>query len=208
MTPFLRRPHRDAAAESALPGTVDESGVVEPTPVVPPAAPLAPAAPSPLELELVAERDARLRLAADIANLRRRSGEEHLRARAEGQEAALGPLLETADDLRRALDLLPNGRAEDPWIEGVAAIARRLDERLAAAGLIAVGAPGEPFDPRLHEAVERLAHGAEGTIIAVRRIGYRVGDRLVRPAMVAVGGGEPEPDTDNIQTTTAPTKED
>lgn len=184
MPPFLRRPAAPTEPEPPLA-----------PPVEPAVEPVVEAGPSPLELELVVEREARLRLAADIANLRRRTADDHARAHAEGREAALGPLLETADDLRRAAELLPAHLAEEPWVEGIEALARRLDARLAAAGLTPVGAEGEPFDPRLHEAVERLAHGAEGTIIAVRRIGYRSGDRLVRPALVAVGGGEPEPAT-------------
>jgi molecular chaperone GrpE len=181
MPPFLRRPAAPIEPEPLEPAA---EPVVEPT-VEP--------GPSSLELELVVEREARLRLVADITNLRRRTAEDLARAHAEGREAALAPLLETADDLRRAAELLPAHLAEEPWVEGIGALARRLDAQLAAAGLTPVGAPGEPFDPRLHEAVERLAHGAEGTIIAVRRIGYRSGDRLVRPALVAVGGGEPEP---------------
>jgi molecular chaperone GrpE len=199
MPPFLRRSTPEVPPEpvdDALPPTIDESGVVEA------ASPVATA--SPLEQELIAEREARLRIAADFANLRRRSTEEQARARAEGHEAALTPLIESADDLRRAAELLPEELIDHPWVAGIAAIARRLDERLAAAGLTPVGAIGEPFDPRLHEAVERLAHGAEGTIIAVRRLGYRSGDRVVRPAMVAVGGGEPESTTAHD---TTPTKE-
>lgn len=184
MPPFLRRPAAPIAPEPPL----EPAAALEFEPPVEPG-------PSSLELELVVEREARLRLAADIANLRRRTAEDRSRAHAEGREAALGPLLETADDLRRAAELLPAHLAEEPWVEGIGALARRLDARLTAAGLTPVGAEGEPFDPRLHEAVERLAHGAEGTIIAVRRIGYRSGDRLVRPALVAVGGGEPEPTT-------------
>jgi molecular chaperone GrpE len=184
MPPFLRRPAAPIAPEPPP----EPAAALEFEPPVEPG-------PSSLELELVVEREARLRLAADIANLRRRTAEDLARSHAEGREAALGPLLETADDLRRAADLLPAHLAEEPWVEGIEALARRLDARLAAADLTPVGAEGEPFDPRLHEAVERLAHGAEGTIIAVRRIGYRSGDRLVRPALVAVGGGEPEPAT-------------
>ena len=181
MPPFLRRSPAPTEPEPPLAPAAEPA--VEPT---------AEPGPSPLELELVVEREARLRLAADIANLRRRAAEDLARAHAEGREAALTPLLETADDLRRAAELLPAHLAEEPWVEGIGALARRLDAQLTAAGLTPVGVEGEAFDPHLHEAVERLAHGAEGTIIAIRRIGYRAGDRLVRPALVAVGGGEPE----------------
>ena len=92
----------------------------------------------------------------------------------------------------RPVDLVDNA-----WVEGIAAIDRKLRLLLESEGVGAVDAtPGTPFDPREHEAIVSVpgTGRAEGEIVEEVRRGYRLGDRLIRPALVAVAAA-PEADT-------------
>jgi molecular chaperone GrpE len=146
--------------------------------------------------ELRAKADSYLdllqRTQADFVNYKRRSererGDDAQAARAE----LLVQLLPVLDDLERALAQVPEELRSHPWVEGMPLIARRLRLALAKAGVERVGAPGEPFDPRLHEAVayEPRAGYDEGQIANVVRAGYRLGERVIRPAQVTVAQGK------------------
>jgi hypothetical protein len=100
---------------------------------------------------------------------------------------------------------VPAGLEDDPWARGIAMLRSRLEETLAGLGLEPVGTVGETFDPALHEAVfhEPDPDGVDQRVAQVIRPGYRVGERLLRPAEVVVRGplgnraGEPEPDPSN-----------
>ncbi|MGW7194114.1 nucleotide exchange factor GrpE, partial [Streptomyces sp. NPDC054838] len=93
------------------------------------------------------------------------------------------------------LDAVDAARAHGEAGEGLEAVARLLESRLAALGLEAFGEPGDPFDPRVHEAVTSAPDPDRTTPACARvlRPGYRVGGRLLRPAQVAVAGPEPGP---------------
>ena len=110
------------------------------------------------------------------------------RSRRRGPDSQ-GPAL--ADDFDLAIEARPEAIAGDPWVEGVAAIDRKLRALLESEGVKQIDAsPGTPFDPREHEAIATVpgtGHG-EGEIVDEVRRGYRLRDRVVRPALVAVGG--------------------
>jgi molecular chaperone GrpE len=98
-------------------------------------------------------------------------------------------ILPIIDDLERALEAIPEDQLDQPWVEGVKLIQRKLHMTLEAAGVVPVEAEaGQPFDPFVHEAVtyEEDADRQEGEIIAVVQKGYRLNQRTLRPATVRV----------------------
>jgi molecular chaperone GrpE len=141
-----------------------------------------------LKAELDVERDARLRLAADFANYRRRVTEERERAVSAADEALLFRLLEVIDDLALALTAAPTLVLNDPWTSGLRAIERKLAAVLVASGVESFESTGEPFDPARHEAIARVpgVGQAPGTVVAEHRRGYLRDGRLLRAALVSV----------------------
>jgi molecular chaperone GrpE len=138
---------------------------------------------------------------AEFANYRRRTAEEREANLGLAGEDLIRKVLALADDFDLAIDSRPEAIAADPWVEGVTAIDRKLRALLESEGVTQIDAsPGRPFDPREHEAIATVpgtGHG-EGEIVAEIRRGYRLRDRVVRPALVAVaaptdGGAAPPP---------------
>jgi len=103
-------------------------------------------------------------------------------------------LLPILDDLERALASIPPKLANLSWVDGVRRIERKLWASLEAQGLSQIKARGEPFDPKLHEAAMH-SKGKEGIVIEELQKGYKLHDRVIRPAMVVVGNGEEEEET-------------
>ena len=128
------------------------------------------------------------RTAADFANFRRRTEQAREQMLGLANEALLSKMLGVADDLDRAIEHLPPELRDVGWVEGIAAIDRKLRSVLDSEGLTPIEAIGQPFDPREHEAVtqEETAEVPEGTVTAEFQRGYRIRDRVLRPAMVAV----------------------
>jgi len=98
-------------------------------------------------------------------------------------------LLPVLDNLERATEAAENGSQPDVIAEGIRRTAAAFENALAAAGVEPLDAVGQPFDPELHEAVETEEVEAEdeGKVIAQHTRGYRIGERLLRPARVKVG---------------------
>jgi molecular chaperone GrpE len=133
---------------------------------------------------------------AEFANYRRRTSEERAAMLGLAGEDLIRKVLVLADDFDRAIDARPEAIADDPWVEGVAAIDRKLRALLESEGVTQVDAsPGRPFDPREHEAIANVpgTGRAEGEIVEEVRRGYRLRDRIVRPALVAVAAAPEEP---------------
>jgi molecular chaperone GrpE len=128
------------------------------------------------------------RTQADFVNYRRRVSQEQAEARIAAQSALLSQLLPVLDDLGRALGAAPPELATHPWVQGLFLVARRLTTQLDQLGVRQIGRPGEPFDPRWHEAIttEVRADVPEGTILRVAQPGYALGERVIRPAQVVV----------------------
>ena len=126
---------------------------------------------------------------AEFTNFRRRTAEERERDLGLAGEDLIRKVLALADDFDRAIDNRPEALAEDAWAEGVAAIDRKLRLLLESEGVTALeAAPGTAFDPRHHEAVVSVpgTGRAEGEIVDEIRRGYRLRERVIRPALVAV----------------------
>jgi molecular chaperone GrpE len=128
------------------------------------------------------------RAAADFLNFRRRTEQDREQNLGLANEALLSKLLTIADDFDRAVAQLPEELREVGWVEGVVAIDRKLRQLLESEGVTPITAEGQPFDPRHHEAVvqEETARVPEGTVTNELQRGYRIRDRVLRPAMVAV----------------------
>jgi molecular chaperone GrpE len=151
-----------------------------------------PAEPADQEVDveaLVAERDAYLdhlkRVTADFENYRKRTARDQQSLVARAAERLVRELLPVLDDLERALQAAEE-HEEAKLEEGVRLVHRQLAETLRKEGLEEVPTDGT-FDPHVHEAL--LAQPAEaesGTILEVLQKGYRLGDRVLRPARVVV----------------------
>jgi molecular chaperone GrpE len=101
----------------------------------------------------------------------------------------IASLLPGMDDLRRAIESASGDSSRDAILEGLRGIASSFQNALTAAGVEPVPALGEPFDPELHEAVDTgdTEDDMDGKVIAEYSGGFRLGDRLLRPARVKVG---------------------
>jgi len=117
--------------------------------------------------------------------LNRAADERALREKAD----FIAGLLPVLDNLQRATEAAETGSAPEVIAEGIRRTASSFENALAAAGVEAVEAVGETFDPELHEAIETAEVNPqdEGRVIAHHTRGYKIGDRLLRPARVKVG---------------------
>ena len=128
--------------------------------------------------------------------------EERDRAAGLAGDYLLKKVLSIADDLDRAIDALPGDLIGHPWAEGIAAIDRKLRGLIESEGVRPIEAVGKPFDPREHEAISSVqATGRpDGEVVAEVQRGYRVRDRILRPALVMVAaGGADEPGGDDTR---------
>src|SRR3989441_11092718 len=140
-----------------------------------------------LESAAAESKDRYMRLAADFENFKKRARQEQLETIQHASAELINRLLPGLDDLHKALDHKPQG-IDPSWLKGVELSVRKLEEALGAHGLEPIKAVGTRFDPKLHEAVghEESREHPEDTVIAELRRGYRVRDRVVRPALVKV----------------------
>lgn len=131
--------------------------------------------------------DQHLRLAAELDNVkRRRTAEAAERARYASEDAAL-LLLPVLDNLRRALDTAP-ADTDSGLLDGVRLVAREFEAAFERLGVTPIESVGQPFDPSLHQAVigEESSEVSEDTVDVELQRGYRLHDRVLRPAMVKV----------------------
>jgi molecular chaperone GrpE len=140
---------------------------------------------------------------AEFQNFRRRTAEERLRELGLAGEDLIRKVLAVADDFDRAIEARPPSVAQDPWFEGIAAIDRKLRQLLESEGVATIDATaGKPFDPREHEAIANVPDTgrAEGEIVEEVRRGYRLRDRVLRPALVAVAANSDNETQDETDT--------
>jgi molecular chaperone GrpE len=152
---------------------------------------------SPEEQIAQAKEDAQKYLAswqrseADFQNYKRRVEQERDENRRFASTALIMNILPILDDLERALGSLDVRLAGLTWFEGIALIHRKILILLENAGVSIIQAEGQQFDPREHEAVMH-AEGEEGKVLAEVQRGYKLYDRVLRPAMVVVGKAKEE----------------
>jgi molecular chaperone GrpE len=135
------------------------------------------------------------RARADFANLKRRVEEERAGLAAAASDRLLGRVLELADDFDLAIEHVPDDVRGSPWMGGIEAIDRKLRALLEAEGVQAMGGEGEPFDPRTQQAIsyEDATDMPDGTVMKILQRGYTIGDRVLRPALVAVARNDTDP---------------
>ena len=131
------------------------------------------------------------RAQADFINYKRRSEQEKEEIGNFANAILMLNLLPVLDDLERAFSSVAPHLAELTWVDGIRLIERKLRASLEAQGLSEIKALGEPFDPTLHEAAMH-GKGKDGIVIEELQKGYKLHDRVTRPAMVVVGNGEEE----------------
>lgn len=143
--------------------------------------------PSDDELTLaqmaLAERTADLqRLQAEFVNYKRRVERDRDLLKENATYAALSPIVEVLDTIDRA-------REHEDLTGGFKSVVEQLERTVAAAGLVRFGAPGDAFDPNLHEALSHIGEDPDvevTTCKVIAKAGYRIGDRVVRAAQVLV----------------------
>lgn len=140
--------------------------------------------------ELEALRERYLRLQADFENHRRRALKEREEAHQYGHEGLVKDLLGTVDNLDRAVEHARerSGGDLENMLQGVELVRRELLAALQKHGVTEIEADGAPFDPNVHEAMAQAPDDSvpSGTVVQVYQKGYRLRDRLLRPARVVV----------------------
>jgi molecular chaperone GrpE len=153
--------------------------------------------------QLQKERDEYLaalqRERAEFLNFKRRTTEEREQMSGLASESLIRKVLALADDFDLAIEHRPETGVDESWVGGIVAIDRKLRQLLDTEGVSSIDAsPGTQFDPREHEAVVNVPNTgrAGGEIVEELRRGYRLRDRVIRPALVAVAehtdGDEPD----------------
>jgi molecular chaperone GrpE len=151
-----------------------------------------------LDADLADCKDRLLRALAEQENARRRALREREEAVRFAASGLARDLLATADNLRRAIESVPDESADEPLrrlLTGIVATERALLDALAKHGIRPIDALGQPFDPERHEAVYQVTDPEypAGTVAEVLQPGYLHHDRLLRPAMVGVANGGDAP---------------
>ncbi len=195
-----RRAAAEAAADNILKsaGKADESAEGEIDTSEPDAGAAAIARIQELELELATLKDQALRAMADAENVKRRSQKEVAAARVFGIERFANDVLAVHDNLSRALLTLEGtdkstlGDNAKNLVEGIELTEKDLMAVLARHGVTAVAGVGTKFDPNVHQAVANIPSDEDkGNVATVMQTGFKIGDRTLRAAMVAVSTGKP-----------------
>jgi molecular chaperone GrpE len=176
-------------------------------PAVQPEPAVAPKPSTSLDRELAETKDRLLRTLADMDNMRKRTEREVADARVYGISNFARDILGVADNMHRAMAALDDelrAKADEPTkvlLEGVELTERELMNVLEKHGVKRIEPLGQKFDPNRHQAMYEIedASVSAGTVIQVMQAGYLIGDRMLRPALVAVakGGGKAPPANDN-----------
>ena len=160
----------------------------------PESAPKVEAAAEAVKNEVDDLKDKLMRTLAEMENLRKRTERELSDTRQYAVASFARDMLTVADNLKRAIDAVPpevrdqGDKAFDSLVEGVEVTARGLEQTLTKFGVKPVDAKGEKFDPQVHQAMYELetADIPSGHVAEVVQAGYAIGERVLRPALVAV----------------------
>ena len=139
-----------------------------------------------LEEELAAQKDKYMRLAAEYDNYRKRTANEKLSIYDDATAKAVTELLPVADSVRMALENFAN--ADPEIVKGIELISNQLDKSFDKLKIESFGKIGDEFDPNLHNAISKVESEelGENTIAQVFQTGYKIGDKIIRHAMVQV----------------------
>jgi molecular chaperone GrpE len=145
-----------------------------------------------LEAEKQELRDRMLRVAAEFENYKKRVRKDLGDAEIKAKETVLKDLIEVLDNLERAVAVEANADVKSVQ-QGVQLVLRLFQSKLDRYEVRPIEAKGQPFDPRMHEAISQVpsAEAAPGSVLSELQKGYRIGERLLRPAMVVVAVAPP-----------------
>lgn len=143
-----------------------------------------------LEKQLEEQKSRNLLLQADFQNYRKRVSKELGAARVQGLYETINPFIQVFDYFQLATKAAEESDNLDAIRTGMNMIANEYQKALDELGITKINAVGETFDPEIHEAVAHEASELpEGTVIKAWSSGYRLGERLLRPAKVVVSSG-------------------
>ncbi len=139
-----------------------------------------------LEADAAAQKEKYMRLAAEYDNYRKRTANEKLALYDDATAKAVKELLPVADSVRMALENLKD--ADPEILKGIELISNQLDKSFEKLKVEAYGKVGEDFDPNLHNAIGMVDNEelGSGKLAAVFQTGYKIGDKIIRHAMVQV----------------------
>lgn len=139
-----------------------------------------------LEEELNTQKDKYVRLAAEYDNYRKRTANEKLSLYDDATAKAVTELLPVADSMRMALENLKN--ADPEVLKGIELVSNQLTKSFEKLKVEAYGNIGDEFDPNIHNAISKVESEelGENTIAQVFQTGYKIGDKIIRHAMVQV----------------------
>jgi molecular chaperone GrpE len=124
---------------------------------------------------------------ADAENLRRRHDQQIATLRTSVKATVISDLLPVIDNFERALKHVPKDLEGNPYVNGIQSIVRQFEKTLTDMGVERIKTVGEPFDPKLHEAVSmEEGDGKQEVVSEELQAGYRIGDDVIRHAMVRV----------------------
>lgn len=206
-SPKTSSPAQDAAPDgAAAAGEGEAASASEADPAEADVAPIEievePPEPSPeqriaeLEGKVKEGHDKYLRSVAELDNVRKRARKDNEEARIDAQSRVLREMLPVIDNLERAVaHASQSGDGGGGLLEGIRLVLRQFHQALERSNVHPVEAKGTPFDPNQHEAVSQIVtdEAPAGSVVEVMQTGYRIGDRLLRPALVVVAKAPPEP---------------
>ena len=164
-----------------------------------------PPEPSPeeriaeLQARVVESHDKYIRSVAELDNVRKRARKDQEEARVDAQSRVLREMLPVIDNLERAVaHAAQTGDAASGVLEGIRLVLRQFSQAFERCNVHPVEAKGQPFDPNQHEAVSQVvtADAPPGSVVEVMQTGYRIGERLLRPALVVVAKAPPAPESE------------
>lgn len=131
------------------------------------------------------------RLQAEFENYKKRVASERGELMDHAKEAVLGELLPALDNLNLAANHLPEDLTDNAWAKGISYIGQQLNDQLTAMNIIKLNPVGHKFDHNQHEAIEYIdSDKPENIVVEVITPGYKIGERVVRPARVKVSSGQ------------------
>ena len=172
----MTEPTTEETPETSIPEPTEESALIV------------------MQNDILRFKDLALRTQADFENFRKRAAREKEDASKYANAGFLEKLLPILDNFELGLNAARTDANASPIIAGMDMVAKQLQDFLTGSGVEVVKAEGQKFDPNLHEAVaqEASAEVPEGVIVRQLRKGYKLRDRLLRPAMVMVSKGKAE----------------
>ncbi|GMQ78268.1 MAG: nucleotide exchange factor GrpE [Anaerolineae bacterium] len=128
------------------------------------------------------------RARAEFANARKRLEKERSEAYQNAASDYAQKLLPVLDDFNRAMDSVPEMIESDKWYEGIELVHKKLVAILENLNVEAIEAVGKPFDPNVHEALSLVESEdvESGAVVEEIQVGYRIGDKVIRPSLVIV----------------------